>query len=207
LQYPVTLTVERALEYRNRITTALRLILAIPHLILVGGLGVAWSTGDGRTAGGGEWGLIGVAVVFLAIVSWFTILITGEHIAGIRQMTRFYMRWRARAMAYVMLLTDAYPPFGDGGHTVSLEVEDAPLPRDRGSVAIRLILLIPHFLALIFISIAWCFTTVIAWFAILLTGTYPPGLYEFGLGALRWRMRVDAYCLLLIDQYPPFSLE
>jgi uncharacterized protein DUF4389 len=38
------------------------------------------------------------------------------------------------------------------------------------------------------------------------TGTYPQGLYEFGVGALRWRLRVEAYLLLMVDEYPPFSL-
>lgn len=46
-----------------------------------------------------------------------------------------------------------------------------------------------------------------AWFAILFTGRYPKGLYDFGVGAMRWRLRVEAYVLLLVDEYPPFSLE
>lgn len=49
--------------------------------------------------------------------------------------------------------------------------------------------------------------TIIAWFAILFTGRYPRALYEFGTGALRWTTRVEAYLLLLTDDYPPFSLE
>ena len=43
-------------------------------------------------------------------------------------------------------------------------------------------------------------------FVILFTGAYPQGLYEFGVGALRWRIRVEAYMLLMVDEYPPFSL-
>jgi hypothetical protein len=208
MSYPVTLNVEPAMQFRNRATTALRLFLALPHLLLVGGIAIAVaSSRDGRTTFGGDWGIIGIFVIFLTIVSWFSIVFAGHHSTGIRQFTRFYLQWRARAMAYVMLLTDAYPPFGEGRHTVSLEIEEPPLPRDRGSVALRLFLAIPHFIVLVFIMIAWCFTTVIAWFAILFTGAYPPGLYEFGLGAMRWRMRVDTYLLLMVDQYPPFSLE
>ena len=54
---------------------------------------------------------------------------------------------------------------------------------------------------------AWWVTTVIAWLAILLTGDYPEPFYNFGVGALRWLIRVEAYFLLLVDEYPPFSLS
>jgi hypothetical protein len=49
-------------------------------------------------------------------------------------------------------------------------------------------------------------TAVVSWLLILLTGRYPQGLYDFGVGALRWLIRVEAYMLLLVDDYPPFSL-
>jgi hypothetical protein len=75
------------------------------------------------------------------------------------------------------------------------------------SVAFRLILAIPHFIVLAFVMLAWCITTIVAWFLILFTGEYPAGLYEFGVGSLRWLIRLQAYLLLLIDDYPPFSLE
>ena len=81
------------------------------------------------------------------------------------------------------------------------------VPRNRLTVAFRLFLAIPHFIALTFVLLAWCLTTVAAWFIILFTGAYPSGLYEFGVGALRWRLRVEAYMLLMVDEYPPFSLS
>jgi Domain of unknown function (DUF4389) len=155
---------------------------------------------------GGEGGLLGAVAYFLAIVSWFTILFTGTHIIGIRQFTLFYLRWRVRALSYLMLLEDAYPPFGDAPYPASIEVTDPVAPRDRLTVAFRILLAIPHFIVLIFVLLAWCLTTIVAWFSILLTGSYPHGLYEFGVGALRWRLRLEAYMLLLVDEYPPFSL-
>jgi hypothetical protein len=208
MPYPVSVSVEPALANRNRLTTAFRLILAIPHIILVGGagLGIAFREGNATTTVGGEGGLLGAVAVFLAIVSWFTIVIGGTHIAGIRQFTSFYMRWRTRALAYLMLLEDAYPPFGDAPYPASLEIVDPGGPRDRLSVGLRIVLAIPHFIVLFFVLLAWCFTTMAAWFIILFTGAYPQGLYEFGVGALRWLLRVQAYILLLVDVYPPFSL-
>jgi hypothetical protein len=211
MAYPVTVTVEPALTNRNRLTTFFRLILAIPHLILVGGVGLGFASRGGSngnaTVGVGEGGLIGAVAVFLAIVSWFTILIAGTHIVGIRQLTTFFMRWRVRALSYFMLLEDAYPPFGDAPYPATLEVVDPAGPRDRLSVALRIFLVIPHIILLLFVVIGWSFTTIAAWFIILFTGAYPKGLYDFGVGALRWTLRVQAYLLLLVDEYPPFSLE
>src|SRR5918995_6714561 len=112
------------------------------------------------------------------------------------------MRWRVRALAYLMLLEDAYPPFGDEAYPASIEIVDPAGPRDRLTVALRIILAIPHFIILFFVMFAWLLTTIAAWFIILLTGSYPQGLYEFGVGALRWRLRVEAYLLLLVDEYP-----
>ena len=207
MSYPVSVGVEPNLTSRNRLTTAFRLILAIPHLIMVGGVGVGVASRGGRTTtGASEGGLLGAVAVFLAIVSWFTIVFSGTHIIGIRQFTAFYLRWRVRALAYVMLLEDPYPPFGDAPHPASIEIVDPVGPRKRLTVGLRLFLAIPHLVVLVFVLLAWALTTIAAWFIILLTGAYPRGLYEFGVGALRWRLRVESYMLLLVDEYPPFSL-
>jgi Domain of unknown function (DUF4389) len=207
MPYPVSVGVEPLLTNRNRVTTAFRLILAIPHLILVGGLGLGIALGgDRRKTTGGESGLLGAVAVFLAIVSWFTIVFGGTHLGGIRRFTSFYLRWRLRALAYVMLLEDAYPPFGDAPYPASIEIADPVIPRNRVTVALRLLLIIPHIIVLFFVLLAWCLATTAAWFMILFTGAYPAGVYGFGVGALRWSLRVQAYMLLMVDEYPPFSL-
>jgi hypothetical protein len=210
MPYPVTVSIEPALTNRNRLTTAFRLILAIPHLLLVGTIGFsyAYDTGHGSlTSLGGETGLLGAVAGVLAVVSWFTILIGGTHISSIRQFTLFYLRWRVRALAYVMLLEDRYPPFGDEPYPAAVTVVDPPGPRDRLTVAFRLLLGIPHFIVLVFLMIAWWVTAIVAWFLILFTGAYPQGLQAFGAGCLGWLIRVEAYMLLLVDEYPPFSFE
>ena len=79
--------------------------------------------------------------------------------------------------------------------------------RDRLSIALRLIFALPHLLVLALLGIAWFVTTVIAWFAILITREYPPALYRFGVGVLGWAVRVEAYMLLLVDEFPPFTLD
>jgi len=199
MSYPVEVTVETRLENRNRLTGALRPILAIPHMILVGP---------------GSWlhradsaGLLGAAAYVLAIVNWFAILISGEPIKGIRDFQLYYLRWRTRAIAYMALFVDPYPPFGDAPYPASIEVIEPAGPRDRSTIAIRLLLTVPHFVVLFFLIFGWCVTTVVAWFSILFTGSYPASLHPFGISVMRWLLRVEVYLLLLVDEYPPFALD
>ena len=74
-------------------------------------------------------------------------------------------------------------------------------------MAFRLILISPQAIAVWALGLAWCLTTIVAWFAILLTGEFPEGLYRFGTDVLQWTTRVEAYLLLLHDEYPPFSFD
>ena len=210
MAYPVSITVQPLLAPRNKLTTAFRLVLAIPHLFLVGGIGFSMvfrTRTDNVTSLGPETGLLGFVAGVLAVVSWFTILISREHIAGIRAYTKFYVRWRVRALSYLMLLQDQYPPLGDAPYPSSVTIIDPERARDRLSVGLRIVLAIPHFIVLVFLMTAFWLTTIAAWIAIVISGRYPKGLYEFGVGALQWLVRVEAYLLLLIDEYPPFSFE
>src|SRR5690606_21868280 len=125
----------------------------------------------------------------------------------LKDLIMFALRWRARGMAYMALFRDEYPPFGDGDYPASIQVNIAEGERDKTSIALRIIYVIPHAIILWALGIAWFVTSVIAWFAILINGTYPEGLYNFGVGVYRWSLRVEAYLLLLVDDYPPFSLQ
>jgi hypothetical protein len=72
---------------------------------------------------------------------------------------------------------------------------------------VKWFLAIPHYIVLIFLYIAAVVVVIIAWFAILFTGRYPQGLFDFVVGVVRWALRVGAYAFLLVtDRYPPFSL-
>ena len=72
---------------------------------------------------------------------------------------------------------------------------------------VKWFLLIPHYIALIVLSFVAVLAVIVAWFAVLITGRYPRALFDFVLGVGRWRMRVTGYLYLLVDGYPPFSLE
>lgn len=210
--HPVSVRVEPAREKRNRLTVAFRLFLAIPHLILVGApiaLTITWSqTTDGVTkydwsAGGG---VLGAVAVVCALLAWFAILFTGRYPDGLRSLVTFYLRWRVRASAYAALLRDEFPPLGDGPYLVQLELP-APKEHNRLSVAFRPILIIPQAIVVWGLGIVWGLTTFVAWFAILFSGEYPEALYRFGTHVLKWTTRVEAYALLLHDEYPPFSFD
>ena len=210
--HPVDVRVRPAAGPRNRLTTGFRVVLALPHILLVGAplaLPLSWSWGS-EAGPRVEWaggGVLGTVAAVCALIAWFAILATGHYPEGLRSLVTLYLRWRVRAAAYTSLLSDEYPPFGDGPYPAELVLAAPDEPRDRLSVAFRIILAIPQLVALWVLGIAWLAATVFAWIAILLTGRYPEPLYEFGVGVLRWSTRVEAYLLLLHDRYPPFSLE
>jgi hypothetical protein len=197
--YPLTFDVTQPEGPRNRLTSAFRIILAIPHLLIVGGPGVGW----GANSNTGVFG--GVAAV-VSVIAWFAILFTGRFPRGLWDLSHMYMRWRARAIAYMALLRDEYPPFGDDAYPVEFQL-DYPDVRNRWTVAFRLILAIPQMIVFFFVGLAGLIAAVIGWFAILFTGRYPEGLWQFGVGVQRWSLRLQAYLLLLRDEYPPFSLS
>jgi len=183
----------------GRMSTGFRLILSLPHALLVGTPGVGF--GANSTVG-----LLGAVVSLTSVFAWFAILFTRRYPRDLWELAYFYLRWRANALAYVALLRDEFPPFGQGEYPASFTV-DYPDRSSRWKALLRFILVIPHLLALAFVGLAWCFSTFIAWCAILLTGAYPRGLFAFSVGGLRWMLRVHAYLLLMRDEYPPFSLR
>ncbi|MFN8506744.1 MAG: DUF4389 domain-containing protein [Dehalococcoidia bacterium] len=214
--YPVTLAVDLDTGQRNRLTTGFRFILAIPHMFLSGFVGSMGnvSVNLSRSHGLPEIsasllyaGVLGAAAGVCAVISWFAILFTGSHPQGLWDFEAFVLRWQVRTSAYVTLFRDEYPPFGDADYPAAVMLERPEGPRNRLSVGLRFIFIIPHAIVLAILDIGWFFTTVVAWFAILFTGVYPASLADFGKGVFRWQTRVAAYMLLLRDEYPPFSLN
>jgi hypothetical protein len=71
---------------------------------------------------------------------------------------------------------------------------------------VKWLLLLPHYVVLIFLGIAAFVAVVISWFAVVFTRRYPRGLYDFVVGVHRWGWRVQAYLFLMVDPYPPFTI-
>lgn len=97
----------------------------------------------------------------------------------------------------------------NGAQTYPLNIrgELSPNP-SRWLWLVKWLLAIPHFIALIFLSIASFVVWFIAWWAILFTARYPRGMFNFNVGVSRWWWRVSFYAGVLgADRYPPFSLQ
>lgn len=188
-------------EELNRLTTLLRVIRIIPILIILALL--TGSAGDAvRRSGGGVSAGLGLATALMILFRqvyprwWFDFA---------RELTRF----SGRVVAYLALLTDRYPSTVDA-QAVHLEVDYPNVEEDlnRWLPLVKWLLAIPHYIVLIVLMTLAVLAVVVAWFAILFTGRYPKGLFDFVVGVGRWGLRVQAYAFLLVtDRYPPFRLS
>ena len=187
--YPVEFDVEYP-ERLSRWKIFLKWLFAIPHFIIV-------------------LILINVAGI-LQFIAFFAILFTKKWPRGLFDFTVQIYRWAANVTAYALfLLRDEYPPFsGDSGeYPVILEVEYNE-NLSRWQIFVKWLLAIPHYIVLLVLFVAVNVTVFIAFFAILFTGRYPRGLFDFAVGTMRWYVRVNAYAhWLMTDRYPPFSLK
>jgi hypothetical protein len=118
-------------------------------------------------------------------------------------------RFSTRIGAYLALLTDQYPSTVEEQDVhLDLDYPDAERDLNRWLPLVKWLFAIPHYLVLIVLTVGALFAVVFAWFAILVTGRYPRGSFDFVVGVGRWGLRVQAYAfLLLTDRYPPFSLR
>jgi hypothetical protein len=201
-------------EKLDRVTTAFRILWIIPIAILLNLLSayavstttVVTRTGgvvtEATRTGGGIVGALFAATLLMILFRrryprwWFDFALE-------------FNRFSARVVAYGALLTDRYPSTVDE-QSVHLDIDypDAEHDLNRWLPLVKWLLVIPHIVVLFFLSIGALFAVVIAWFAILFTGRYPCGLFDYVIGVGRWALRVSAYATLLVtDRYPPFSLS
>jgi len=185
---------------RDRWSALFRPLLVIPHAILVGGPFVGFGGGAYRT------GALGLLAITCAIFDWFAILFTGHPIGGLQQYKRLYLSWRARVMAYACFLRDEYPPFGEGPYPAQVELPDEPEQRDFKAVALRPLLLIPHLVVLCGLLLVAFLVCIGSWFSIVFKGGMGENLWRFTRDVMAYALRVEAYALLIHDQFPSFSL-
>ena len=110
--------------------------------------------------------------------------------------------------AYLALMDDRHPAT-DEHQSVRLDYPypDAQRDLNRWLPLVKWLLAIPHYIVLFFLDIGVVVVVIVAWFAILFTGRYPRGMFDFVEGVIRWHNRVVAYALVLVtDRYPPFRL-
>jgi hypothetical protein len=206
--YPARLEVDYADEH-NRVTTLFRIVLVIPIAIVYGALTAGASQTAYNEAGQKVTTTSGGIVAGLFVATLLMILFRRRYPRWWFDFARELARFGARIGAYVVLLTDRYPSTVEEQDVhLELDYPDAERDLNRWLPLVKWLLAIPHFIVLFFLSVGAFFAVVIAWFAILFTGRYPRGLFDYVVGVGRWWLRVEAYAfLLLTDRYPPFSLS
>ncbi len=203
--YPVSLSIDYPERKLNRLTSFFRIFVAIPILVIIillaGGPQAGWDMSDKGYQYGGA-----AAFVFLPLV--LMLLFRQKYPRWWYDWNLALTRFTMRVDAYVLLLTDVYPST-DEEQAVHLEI---PYPEaknlNRWLPLVKWLLAIPHYIVLAFLSIGVVIIVVVAWFAILFSGRFPKGLFDYVVGVYRWCLRVSAYAFLLTtDRYPPFDLS
>jgi Domain of unknown function (DUF4389) len=199
--YPVSFSVDYPDRLLDRGTSAFRIFMVIPIAIILGGLDHATGGANGHA---GEIAAAGGTVVGpLVLMLLFR-----------RKYPRWWYDWNLelsrfsnRVGAYFLLMDDHYPST-DEHQSVHLDYPEVTGEElNRWLPLVKWLLAIPHFIVLAFLALATFFVVIYAWFAILFTGHYPRGAFEFVEGVLRWSNRVTGYALTMVtDVYPPFRL-
>ena len=195
--YPVQFSVDYPDGELDRLSSFFRIFAMIPIAIVIGFLGEGF---------GYNTYILG-SIVFLPTL--LMILFRQKYPRWWYDWNLQLGRFSNRVFCYLVLLRDEYPST-DEEQAVHLDFPYPDVEQDlnRWLPLVKWLLAIPHYIVLFFLGIAVFFVVIIAWFAILFTGRYPRGLFDFVVGVIRWQNRVAGYAFLLItDKYPPFQLS
>jgi hypothetical protein len=208
-EYPVRLSIDYPDRALNRLSSALRIFTVIPIAIVLGSIG-GYSAQWGGSGGGGRASTIVVGGTGLLFLPPLLMVVFRQ------KYPRWWFDWNLQLLrfgnrvgAYFALMDDRYPSTEEE-QAVHLDFAypDARQELNRWLPLVKWFLAIPHYVALLFLYLGAIVVVIAAWFAILFTGRYPRGMFEYVEGVIRWHNRVVAYALVLVtDQYPPFRLR
>jgi uncharacterized protein DUF4389 len=203
--YPVRFSVDYPDRELNRLTTGLRIFTVIPIAIVLGAIGGYSSTWGGSpratTVAVGGTGLLFIPPLLM-------ILFRQKYPRWWYDWNLELLRFANRVGIYFALMDDRYPST-DEQQAVRLDVAypDAQQELNRWLPLVKWFLAIPHYVVLFFLYVAAVVLVIVAWFAIVFTGRYPRGIFDFIEGVIRWHNRVLGYAFILVtDRYPPFRL-
>jgi len=204
--YPVQFAVDYPDRDLNRISTAFRIFAVIPIAIVlasIGGYSESWTDASGETA---TVAVGGTGLLFLPVL--LMIVFREKYPRWWYEWNLQLLRFSNRVGVYLALMEDRYPATDDE-QAVRLDAPypDARLELNRWLPLVKWLLAIPHYIVLAFLWLGAVFAVIAAWFAILFTGRYPRGLFDYVEGVIRWHNRVVGYAYILVtDAYPPFRL-
>ena len=204
--HPVQVSVDYPERPLNRLTTAFRIFTIIPIAIVLGTVSNetwSWYGGNGARI------VVATAGGMLFAGPLLMILFRQKYPRWWFDWNLELLRFTNRVGAYLALMDDTYPST-DEHQSVALDLPypDAREGLNRWLPLVKWLLAIPHYVILVFLWLAGLVAVIVVWFAILFTGRYPRGLFDFVEGVLRWTNRVVAYAFILVtDEYPPFRLE
>jgi hypothetical protein len=169
-------------QRHSRGTVAIRAILAIPHLVVLG--------------------VLGIVAGVVAFIGWWAALFTGQLPAFAADFLTGYLRWQTRVYAYMYLLTDTYPPFSFGDADYPIRLATRPDRLNRLAVLFRFILVIPAGIVLALVSCGMLIASFVTWLIVLITGSMPEPLYQAVAATLRFQVRTSGYQFLVTSEYP-----
>jgi hypothetical protein len=183
-EHPVNLINNDDLQ-RSRLTVFFRLILVIPHLIVL---------------------LVLAIVAYIAVfIAWVAGVVMGRVPDGLHDFLASFVRYATRVRAYYGILANPYPPFGGGG-TYPVDVEIAPAAaQSRLTIFFRYLLAIPALILAYVFQIGLNIVALFGWIVAVITGKMPLGLENLGTYCLRWETQTWAYLFLLTGRYPSLS--
>ena len=193
MAYPADLRIDAPHEVANW-RPLVHWLLAVPHLIVLG--------------------VLDTLVGYVTLVSWFVILFTGELPESIARFQCWVLRYETRVYSYVLWMRESYPPIelemtaaDPGTDPVRVDISPELTDRNRLTVGLRFLWVIPIALFAGLVGIVAWFAAIGGFFAVLFTGRWPEGLRRFLVDTGRLLLRMNAYARLLVDEYPPFALE
>jgi hypothetical protein len=206
-EYPVKFSVEYPDRQLNRLSTFFRIFALIPIAILLATI-TGFSTGyDGTGDTASKVVVGGIGILFIPTL--LMILFRQKYPGWWFDWNLNLQRFSNRIGVYATLMDDRYPST-DEEQAVRLEYPYPAVAQDlgRGMPLVKWFLAIPHYIVLAILFVGVVFAVIAAWFAILFTGRYPRGLFDYVEGVMRWHNRVIGYAFTLVtDRYPPFSLR
>ena len=184
-RHPVELVVADD-RVRWRLTAALRLVLALPLLVVLAG-----------------WQLV---ALLAAVVGWAIALVRGRIPAGLHAFLARFVRFQAHVNAYTWLVAEPYPSFRgwEGSYPVDVVIAP-PAEQERWKVALRIVLAIPAYVLMSVLGYVLQLVGILAWVVAVCIGRVPKGMRDLAAYCLRYQAQTFGYLLLLTERYPTLA--